>query len=327
MRVLIVGIIVLAISVAGVSTYLIKRFSGEKNIQELEQEAKKSFKVLVAVKDIKIGSTIINEDLKWQVWAEEALNKEFIAVDQEKQEAEKKKEFIGAVARSNFVKGEPIIAGKIFKREGAGFLSGMLGSGMRAVSVNVTPTSGASGFILPGDYVDVVLTHSKIKEEVKKRTKEDLTAPLLILSTATEVILKNIRVIAIGTLVGTADKSNTAVGKTATLELTPKQAEIVTTAVSMGTLSLFLRSLERGADEGPPTSYTTDVEVSPFLSNIVKIIEARKPPPPPLPIAMPFESDIAPLPRDAVAAPAAKEKPVKMFLGGAGSVNVVGQKP
>ena len=141
MRVLIVGIIVLAISVAGVSTYLIKRFSGEKNIQELEKEAKKSFKVLVAVKDIKIGAPITNEDLRWQAWAEEALNKDFITVDQETQEAEKKKEFVGAVARANFMKSEPIIPGKIFKREAAGFLSGMLGSGMRAVSVNVTPTS------------------------------------------------------------------------------------------------------------------------------------------------------------------------------------------
>ena len=321
MRVLIVGIIVLAISVAGVSTYLIKRFSGEKNIQELEKEAKKSFKVLVAVKDIKIGAPITNEDLRWQAWAEEALNKDFITVDQETQEAEKKKEFVGAVARANFMKSEPIIPGKIFKREAAGFLSGMLGSGMRAVSVNVTPTSGASGFILPGDYVDVVLTHSKIREEVKKRTKDDLTSPLLILSTATEVILKNIRVIAIGSLVGAVEKSTTAVGKTATLELTPKQAEIVTTAVSMGNLSLFLRSLERSADEGPPTSYTTDVEVSPFLSNIIKILETRKPPPPPIAQAPELEVDNLP-----VAAPAAKEKPVKMFLGGAGSVNVVGQK-
>ncbi len=310
MRVLIVGIIVLAVSVAGVSTYLIKSFSGEENLGELEREAKpKVYKVLIVNKDLQVGAPVSAGDLEWQVWAQEVLNKEFIVVDREEQEQEKMMEFAGGVTKYTFKKGEPVLVSKLFKRENAGFMAGMLGSGMRAVSVPVSATTAASGFIMPGDYVDVALTHSLIKGAINKRQSSlpGRKAPLFILSNATEIILSNIRIIAIGAAVQSGEQK-TSKGATATLELTPKQALIITTAGRMGSLSLILRSLERSENEVPDIFYATDVEASPFLSNIDKILEERLPKPKPT----------------ALKAPIKRKKPIKMYLGKAGSVNEVG---
>lgn len=170
MRVLIVGLLVLTLGVAGVSTYLIQRFSGEDKLEELNKQAKvKTFKVLVAAKPIVSGTAIIEEVVVWQGWAEKSLNKQFIVVDDEKQEKVRLKQFIGSIARKDIIVGEPILASKLFKRQGAGFMSGALQEGMRAVSIKVTAATATSGFIFPGDYVDIVLTHNKASEAIKKQ--------------------------------------------------------------------------------------------------------------------------------------------------------------
>ena len=282
MRVLIVGIIVLAISVAGVSTYLIKSFSGEENIQKLEEQAKvKVFKVLVAAKDLQIGVPITAADLSWQPWPEDALNNEFIVTDDEEQEAEKMEEFVGGITRHVIKTGEPMLVSKMFKREGGGLMSGMLESGMGAVAVQVNALTSAAGFILPGDYVDVVMTHEKAKAIIKKMGKnkdknndnEGATVDIpKVLATVSETILHNVHVVATNQAVTGPEKGNAVVSSTITLEVTPKQAQILTTAATMGKLSLVLLSLEKGGEKPTELSYTTDVEVSPFLQNLDKIL-------------------------------------------------------
>jgi pilus assembly protein CpaB len=140
-----------------------------------------------------------------------------------------------------------------------GFMAAVLQPGTRAVSVPVTATSAVSGFIYAGDRVDVLLTH------VLNGTQGQ--------HNATETILRNARVIAMDQKLDFSPGDKPDIAKTATLELTPKQSEIVTLAVKMGDLSLVLRSLqdnENGRDPAtvenapaePGDSYTHDAQVS-----------------------------------------------------------------
>ncbi|MBT4700901.1 MAG: Flp pilus assembly protein CpaB, partial [Rhodospirillaceae bacterium] len=89
-------------------------------------------------------------------------------VDDEKQQKKRLDQFIGSIARRDIMVGEPILAEKLFKRQGAGFMAGAIQEGMRAVSIKVTAATATSGFVFPGDSVDIILTHNKASEAVKK---------------------------------------------------------------------------------------------------------------------------------------------------------------
>ncbi len=313
MRLLLVGILLLTLGVAGVATYLIRTYKNPEAIEELGKvKDAPSFKVLLANKNLPVGTVVTEGDVDWHVWVEEALNKQvFVWVDKQDQEAKRKKDIVGGIVRRAISAGEPVLESKLFKRDAPGFLAGMLGKGMRAVSVAVSAVTGASGFIFPADSIDVVLTHDKIKEVLKKRAPKTGKAPLIALSSASETILRNIRVIATGQQVTGFDKDSKAVVvPTVTLELTPKQAEILTTARGMGKLSLVLRSLEGNTDEPGPLTFTTDVEVSPLLSNIDAILQ-RLAPPKPAPKPAPVVAAVAPEPKKE--SPVEKE-PVKIVV-------------
>ncbi|MEE8393549.1 MAG: Flp pilus assembly protein CpaB [Rhodospirillales bacterium] len=329
MRVLIVGILVLALAVAGVSTYLIKTFSGEENIEELEKKAKKKkFKVLVAKKSLKIGEKVIAGAIGWQEWAEEALNPEFVVVEEEEQEGERIKEFVGSIVRHTITQNEPILTNKLFKRDAPGFMAGMLGPGMRAVSVSVSATSGASGFIFPGDYVDVI-SSSKPDKDSKKELKKlvELGAIPPVGNTFVEVVLRKVRVIAVNSQVSEFEtkESKTIAAKTVTLEVTPKQAEIIFVAIQKGKLSLALRSLEDPDGEPAPLSFTTEHQASPLsqfiydtTKNFIKQQEE---------LAQRQAMEAARAASESAAAGAAPKKarkPVKIYLGGSGTTQTVG---
>jgi pilus assembly protein CpaB len=135
MRVLIVGIIVLSLGVAGVATYLITTFKTPEAIDKLQEEkAPLKIKVLVANQDLPIGAVLTEQAMSWQAWVEEALNEQFTAVDNEELQAERMREFAGGIVRRVIRAGEPILASKLFKRDEPGFLAGMLEPGMRAVT-------------------------------------------------------------------------------------------------------------------------------------------------------------------------------------------------
>ncbi|MBT5033494.1 MAG: Flp pilus assembly protein CpaB, partial [Rhodospirillaceae bacterium] len=179
---------------------------------------------------------------------------------------------------------QPILAEKLFKRKGAGFMAGALQEGMRAVSIKVTAATATSGFIFPGDYVDVVLTHNKGAEAVKKQKAQgqkdeerEQGTILIVLSHLSETIVRNVRIIAIGNKVDQFKKKGQAmVVKTVTLEVTPRQAEVLATGNAMGKMSLALRSMAGKSDLGSPRTYTTDIEVSPFMDKLVKSNKALK---------------------------------------------------
>jgi pilus assembly protein CpaB len=186
--------------------------------------------VLVAKSDIPVGTFLTAELMRWQEWPRDSVDAAYVL-----QENAKLEDFIGAVVRSRVTSGEPITAGRVVHSGDRGFMSAVLDPGSRAVTVNVTASTGMAGFVLPGDRVDLLLTMV-----VQSGNKD---APARHMS---ETVLTDLRVLAMDQRL-TDDKKDVTVPKTATLEVTPKQAELVAVASELGQLSLSLRSL---ADDG-----------------------------------------------------------------------------
>jgi pilus assembly protein CpaB len=225
--------------------------------------------VLVTRQAIKRGQILRPEDLVWQPWPEGVLDKSYVVLG-----TSSPHDFAGWVARLPLGPGEPITKGKIVKPGDRGFLAAVLRPGMRAISVPITATSGISGFVFPGDFVDIMITETLRSRGAGAGSNQGETE-----RKAAETVLHDVRVIGIDQrLEGKAGQA--MVGHTATLEVTPKQGEIIELAAEMGKLSLSLRSLRPdagdtdsaldptrvaagGPDEKP--TYTLDSEVSQLL--------------------------------------------------------------
>jgi pilus assembly protein CpaB len=186
--------------------------------------------VLVARSDIALGQTVTPDDIQWQSWPASTASSSFI---RKNDRAEAMTQIVGSIARSPFLAGEPIRETKLVKGNGSGFMAAILPTGMRAISTEISPETGAGGFILPNDKVDVIL--------IKREKIADRSGGADVVNS--ETILTNVRVLAIDQTVGEKDGQKVVVGKTATLELKPEQAESLARARQTGTLSLALRSL------------------------------------------------------------------------------------
>lgn len=190
-----------------------------------------TIEVLIAKAEIPMGHTVGAADMQWQTWPAAAAGPTFIRKNERPDAAE---QLSGSLARSAFVMGEPIREAKLLKAQGSGFMAAILPSGMRAVSTDISPESSAAGFILPNDRVDVLLTR-RDKAAEKAAGVEVVTS---------EAILQNIRVLAIDQAIQEKEGQKVVIGKIATLELTPRQAETLALSRQIGTLSLTLRSLQ-----------------------------------------------------------------------------------
>jgi pilus assembly protein CpaB len=200
--------------------------------------------VLVAKSDISLGQTVTPNEMSWQTWPAATASSSFI---RRSERSEAIKEITGSIARSPFIAGEPIREPKLIKANGSGFMAAILPQGMRAISTEISPETGAGGFILPNDRVDVILTRREKNPDPKA------TGDLVI----SEVKLSNIRVLAIDQAPKEKDGQNSVIGKTVTLELKPEQVPVLSAARQAGTLSLSLRSIadanqtEIAADDRP----------------------------------------------------------------------------
>ncbi len=183
-------------------------------------------KVLVANREIRLGDIVTRKDFKWQEWPKGMVARGFISIDRQPKAVKK---FSGAIARAPFLSGEPIKKEKLIKANEGGVMAAILSAGMRAISVEIKEKTVAGGFILPNDRVDVLVTY-----RTRARNSENHIS---------DTILKNVRVLAIGQTIETKQGKNVASGRTATLELSPSQAEMLSMADSMGDISLSLRSL------------------------------------------------------------------------------------
>jgi pilus assembly protein CpaB len=245
-----------AISAGAVAALLAGR--SQKPAPAPEQPAKiETIDILVAKTDIAMGHTLSPQDMQWQAWPP---NTNIASAIKKGDRPDAIESLSGSIARIPFVSGEPIREAKLVNAKGSGFMAAILPSGMRAVSTQISPETGAGGFILPNDHVDVLLTRRD--NEAAKATGNEVQT--------TEMILKNIRVLAIDQTLGDKDGQKVVLGKTATLELSPRQAETLTLAQKIGTISLALRSItdaqsdDKATDDEQSDSRRSSVDVIRF---------------------------------------------------------------
>ena len=188
-------------------------------------------KILVAKKALPVGTLIDADSLSWQPWPKELMQGAYYTQGQPDADVQK---MLGTVVRYQITAGQPLTRGSVVGPDDRGFLAAALGPGMRAVTVPVSASSGGSGFIFPGDHVDMVLT---------QQVAGGGDGPPLKVS---ETIVRNIRVLATDQRFTDKDADGKTIVKTAsnvTLEVTPRIAEKVAVAQSVGQLSLSLRSI------------------------------------------------------------------------------------
>ena len=222
-------VLTIALGAGGVAAYLASG-SDSKPPQAEPVAQLPTVDVLVAKADIGLGQTVTPNEMQWQTWPAAAASNSFI---RHNDRPDAMKEITGSIARSPFIAGEPIREPKLIKSNGSGFMAAILPQGMRAISTEISPETGAGGFILPNDRVDVILTR-------REKNPDPKASGDLVIS---EVKLVNIRVLAIDQAPKEKDGQNSVVGKTVTLELKPEQVPVLAAARQAGTLSLSLRSI------------------------------------------------------------------------------------
>ena len=225
--------------------------------------------VLVATRALPVGTIIDAEALRFQPWPEGLVQPAYYMKGNK---GTNPADLLGTVVRNEITAGQPITQGALIKPGERGFLAAALGPGMRAVTVAVSQTSGVAGFVFPGDRVDLVLTQTV--------AGGGDGAPLKV----SETIIRNIRVLA-------TDKRTTAQNEegkpevkdtqTVTLEATPKIAEKIAVAQTIGQLSLSLRSIADNTAELERAIASGDVEipegVNPAVEKKILLEVANKP--------------------------------------------------
>lgn len=190
--------------------------------------------VLVAAAEIGMGTQLTEKDYTWQAWPKGSVSELMISKGAGDAAFN---EIKSATTRTSFLRGEPLRRDKLVVGTNGGFLSAVLPSGKRAVAIRIDQSGGnsAGGFILPNDRVDVIRLYHDA--EAQKLTGVDTIIP--------QIILSNVRVLAIGQNVQEEQGKKIVVGANATLELTPDQAETIIAAENAGggELHLVLRSL------------------------------------------------------------------------------------
>lgn len=268
-------IIVIAVAaVSAIGLALVVRAMGSSDGQAVRPVAAAAApespmtQVLVATQDLEVGARIENSDMEWRAFPAGAVNAAWIvegaasvptpsrgaageegegeapaaeaqadggATAEVQRAADRitgggvREQVVGAVVRERILAGEPIVASKLVRAGQSGFLAVVLAPGMRAMSLPLSQETGAGGFILPGDRVDVIM--SRRAEQAVDGRDGYITA----------TVLSNIRVLAIGETTEPGETQNVA-GSNATLEVGPREAEVLAFAQAQGDLYLVLRS-------------------------------------------------------------------------------------
>lgn len=254
-------LIVVALVIAGGTAMLAKNWLGSNagtNTAQTQPE-KKATRVLVASKNLTLGHIIVAEDLVWQSWPDDNLNENYLVEGKNNP-----KDLEGHVVRHGLIAGEPITTLRLVQSGERGFVAAFLKPGLRAVTIPVNRAAGLGGLVFPGDRVDIILTHEIVDESGVSRQ-------------ASENVIQNARILAVD--MRTDDQGTTpALGKSVTIEVTPKMVEQLGVVQRLGTLTLSLRSLSEpegssktavNHDDELPTSamstYTLDAEVSKLI--------------------------------------------------------------
>lgn len=192
--------------------------------------------VLVAGRNVAPGERVGTLGLQWRAWPVEGVSPEMITKEEMPDALDRLQ---AARAKNALLPGEPIFEAKIVRPGEAGFLSSTLPAGMRALSIPITELTSVSGFVLPNDRVDVILTRQITDEKNNKVA-------------TSEAVLTNVKVLAINQTLGSGvEEAAVPDGRTAVLELDQRQAEVLSRLLSLGQVSLALRSIEDEGDGKP----------------------------------------------------------------------------
>jgi pilus assembly protein CpaB len=225
---LLVGALVIAVITAVMAKNM---FAGAGSQQAQAAPVPMGPKVLVAKKALPVGTIIDPDSFTFQPWPKELMQSAYYVDGQPDGDPKK---LLGTVVRYPITAGQPVTRGALVGPQDRGFLAAALGAGMRAITVPVNVSSGVAGFVFPGDHIDLVLT---------QQVEGGGDGPALKVS---ETIIRNLRVLATDQRITSKDddgKTAVKVFANVTLEVTPRIAEKIAVAQSLGSLSLSLRSL------------------------------------------------------------------------------------
>lgn len=247
-----------ALLFAGGTAFVASRLMGtHKPAQQAQVQEQPGKKVLVAKGNLPSGTFIKEDDVSWQKWPVDGINDSYLVEGQ----ADLSK-VVGAVIRKGVVAGEPITEAKIARPGDRGFLAAVLTPGMRAISIEVNEPSSVAGLVFPGDRVDVLLNMEFVvvyMVDGKEETSQ-------IKPKSSETVLENVRLLAtdrnLNDIEGEPKKITTV-----TIEVTPKQAEMIKVAASMGQLALSLRGLGMpDGKAGGPTVASAQTAATSFFA-------------------------------------------------------------
>lgn len=230
-----VALAVFAIISAAVTFFLAKTWiDSQRDQMRRQQESMKAQKtesvnVLVAKANLPQGLILAREHVEWKPWPEKGMAKNYYVEGREKID-----DVVGSVVRGGIIASEPIVKGRVIAPGDRGFMAAVLHPNMKAISIRVKPETSVSGFIKPGDDVDLLLLHAAVPRSAEIRIKHKIA----------ETILTDLRVIAVDQR-PEDQNGDASLSKTVTLEVSRKQAEIISVAQTIGQLSLVLRSLAR----------------------------------------------------------------------------------
>ncbi len=215
--------------------------------------------ILVAAKNLPIGTELAPGDLKWQPWPGNAFAGAIIR----KKPEDKAEDALKGRMVQRATEGQPVLTTYIFKEGRGNLVAATLGKDMRAMAIPVKANTMVGGFLSPGDFVDVVLTY---KVKVNSRSNADLKA--LVSRIVSETILQNIKVVAVDQE-ASREEDEAKVARTVTLEVTAEGAQKLSLASKMGDITLALRGI---GDEGMPSdTTTTDVQLGKTLKDVARL--------------------------------------------------------
>jgi pilus assembly protein CpaB len=243
---LLVGALVIAVITAVMAKNM---FAGAGAQQAAAQTVPLGPKVLVAKKALPVGTIIDADSFTFQPWPKELMQSAYYVEGQPDGDPKK---LLGTVVRYQITAGQPVTRGSLVGPQDRGFLAAALGPGMRAITVPVNTSSSVAGFVFPGDHVDMVLTQT---------VSGGGEGPALKVS---ETIIRNLRVLATDQRITEKNDDGKTEVKTfsnVTIEVTPRIAEKIAVAQSIGSLSLSLRSIADNTSDLERAVASGDIKV------------------------------------------------------------------
>jgi pilus assembly protein CpaB len=269
MNVRLIGLVLVALiasggAIFGANTWLAGQRAALEAANRNQVQVKKDHtRIIVAKRGLPAGTLIKKTHLRWQAWPDSGVADAYLVDGKTELES-----LVGTVVRTGIAAGEPITETRVVRPGQHGFMAAVLRPGFRAITVGVNTTSGVAGFVFPGDRIDLILSHSVGREGQNGRVRR-----------ASETVLTDVRVLAIDQSTNDqAEKPDPS--KNVTLEVTPKQVEIVSLVSDIGRLSLSLRSLQRNegaigspeADENgvtPGVASSDPLDRNPILARLI----------------------------------------------------------